>query len=100
MTILSGANTYSGGTFLNAGVLAVTSDGNLGTGRLTFNGGTFEALSAARGILSAKPVTIGTSSTLNGSISGAGSLTKAGPGEPSDLLQASACSPDNRSFIP
>jgi outer membrane autotransporter protein len=92
MTILSAANAYSGGTFLSAGVLAVTSDGNLGTGPLTFNGGTLEALSAGRGILSAKPVTInkgggtfladnGTSSTLSGSISGAGSLTKAGPGE-------------------
>ncbi|NBX35169.1 hypothetical protein EBR16_07405, partial [bacterium] len=38
--VLSGANTYSGGTFLNGGVLSVGADANLGaaTGGLTFNG--------------------------------------------------------------
>ena len=36
---LTGANSYSGGTSLNGGILAVDSDGNLGTGALSFNGG-------------------------------------------------------------
>lgn len=39
--VLSGANSYTGGTLLNAGTLSVSSDGNLGhaaTG-VTFNGG-------------------------------------------------------------
>ncbi len=43
-SVLTGANTYSGGTNLNGGVLAVNNDGNLGTGPLNFNGGTLEAL--------------------------------------------------------
>ncbi len=36
------SNSYSGGTFLNAGILAVNADADLGssTGNLTFNGGT------------------------------------------------------------
>ena len=42
---LTGANTYTGGTILNAGTLSVGSDGNLGTGTggLTFNGGSLRA---------------------------------------------------------
>jgi fibronectin-binding autotransporter adhesin len=89
--LLTGVNTYSGGTSLNGGIVAVNNDGNLGTGALSFNGGTLEALTAGGGITSAKAVTlnagggtfladIGTSSTLSGAISGIGSLTKAGTG--------------------
>src|SRR5271165_7365060 len=89
--MLTAANTYSGGTNFNAGILAVTSDGNLGTGALSFNGGTLEALAAGGGITSSKAVTLdagggtfladsGTTSTLSGSISGVGSLTKNGGG--------------------
>ena len=88
---LGGTNTYSGGTSLNGGILAVDSDSNLGTGALSFNGGTLEALAAGGGITSHKAVTLnagggtfsadaGTSSTLSGAISGAGSFTKDGPG--------------------
>ena len=86
--------------------MAVANDSNLGTGPLTFNGGTLEALgpggapsvsklatlAGGGGIVSAKPVTLddgggtfladpGTSSALSGVISGPGSLTKAGEGE-------------------
>src|SRR5208283_1657969 len=90
-TILTATNTYSGGTSFDAGSLAVNSDSNLGTGTLSFNGGTLEALAAGGGITSAKAVRLnpgggtfladtGTSSTLSGAISGVGSFTKDGPG--------------------
>ena len=85
---LTGANTYSGGTSFNKGILAVMNDSNLGNGALTFNGGTLEALA---GITSTKTISIaggggtfladtGTSSILSGSITGTASLTKDGPG--------------------
>src|SRR5208282_2556571 len=88
-TTLTGTNTYSGGTSFDAGILAVDNDSNLGTGTLTFNGGTLEALA---GITSSKAVTLnagggmfladtGTSSTLSGVISGVGSFTMDGPGK-------------------
>src|ERR1700739_2634984 len=80
---LTGTNTYTGGTNLNGGVLAVNHDGNLGTGALSFNGGTLEALAAGGGITSAKAVTLnagggtfladaGTASTLSRVIGGSG----------------------------
>ena len=86
--ILTGVNTYSGGTNLNAGVIAVNNDANLGGGPLSFDGGTLEALT---GIASVKAVTLNagggtfladpnTVSTLSGTISGAGTLTKSGAG--------------------
>jgi fibronectin-binding autotransporter adhesin len=74
---------------LNGGILSVSSDGNLSSGALTFNGGTLEATGS---IASSKTATLnprggtfladaGTTSTLSGVISGPGSLTKDGPGE-------------------
>jgi fibronectin-binding autotransporter adhesin len=88
---LTGVNTYSGGTNLNGGILAVNSDVNLGTGALSFNGGTLQALVAGGGIDSSKAVNLavgggtfladaGTASTLSGTITGVGAWTKAGPG--------------------
>jgi fibronectin-binding autotransporter adhesin len=85
---LTNTNTYSGGTNLNGGILAVNSDVNLGTGPLSFNGGTLEALA---GLVSGKAITlnvgggtfladVGTTSTLSGVITGAGSWTKSGAG--------------------
>jgi autotransporter-associated beta strand protein len=91
------------------GTLAVQSDANLGSGPLGFEGGTLEALATGGGITSSKAITLGggdrpafvdagvspfssvagngtlladagTTSTLNGVISGKGSLTKDGPG--------------------
>ena len=84
-------NTYSGGTNLNAGILAVASDSNLGTGALSFNGGSLEALAAGGGITSSKAITLNagggtfladarTASTLSGAITGTGAWTKTGPG--------------------
>jgi len=88
---LTGANSYSGGTNLNGGTLAISSDVNLGTGPLTFNGGTLEALAGGGGIVSSKTIALNsaggtfsadtsTASTLSGVITGAGSWTKTGPG--------------------
>jgi fibronectin-binding autotransporter adhesin len=88
---LTGANTYSGGTNLNGGILAVNSDANLGTGALSFNGGTLEALGGGGGITSSKSVNLaaaggtfladaGTASTLSGAITDVGGWTKTGPG--------------------
>ena len=88
---MTGANSYSGGTNLNGGILAVNSDLNLGTGPLSFNGGTLEALGAGGGIISFKAVNLatgggsfladaGTTSALSGLISGLGAWTKSGPG--------------------
>jgi fibronectin-binding autotransporter adhesin len=39
---LSGANTYSGGTTVNAGTLAINSATGIGTGALTINGGALD----------------------------------------------------------
>ena len=88
-TILTAANTYSGGTVINNGVLAVAADANLGaaTGGLSFGGGTLQFLS---GFTSNRAVTLntgggtvdtnGNSATLGGSISGSGAFTKIGGG--------------------
>ncbi|MBV8415417.1 MAG: autotransporter-associated beta strand repeat-containing protein, partial [Verrucomicrobia bacterium] len=91
LILTAAGNTYGGGTNLNAGIVAVNTDGNLGTGVLTFKGGTLEALAAGGGIVSSKAVTLlanggtfladpGTTSSLNGVISGIGGLTKSGTG--------------------
>jgi autotransporter-associated beta strand protein len=88
-TVLTGNNSYGGGTAINAGVLAVAADANLGatSGGLSFSGGTLQFLA---GFITGRAVTLnavggtfdtnGNSSTLTGTISGPGSLTKIGPG--------------------
>lgn len=86
--VLTGNNSYTGGTFLNGGTLAVANDGNLGaaSGALTFNGGTLENTSAfatSRGItLNAGGGTFQTDAdlTVSSAIGGAGALTKTGAG--------------------
>ena len=88
---LTGLSTYTGGTNLNGGILAVNSDSNLGMGPLSFNGGTLEALGSGGGIISSKAITLsegggtfladaGTTSTLSGLITGVGAWIKSGPG--------------------
>ncbi len=85
---LTGANSYSGGTFLYAGTLSVGADGNLGdaASAVGFDGGTLQ-LSAP--FDSARPLLIGgngatldvaTRNKLSGPIKGIGALTKTGAG--------------------
>jgi fibronectin-binding autotransporter adhesin len=94
---LTRINTYTGITTINAGVLSISQDANLGTPRgtpvgnqLTFNGGTLQAtasfaLNPNRGVtLLAGGGTIGVTGanvlTYGGVIIGSGSLTKSDAG--------------------
>ena len=61
--ILSGANTYTGGTALSAGVLRVTNANGLGAGALTMSGGTLQ-LAADAGSTFGNNTTITGSSTV------------------------------------
>lgn len=86
--VLSGVNTYGGGTRIDRGRLQVAGDANLGdaAGALTFDGGSLHnsaAFTTARGItLDAGGGTFETAADLGlaGTIDGAGALTKTGDG--------------------
>jgi autotransporter-associated beta strand protein len=62
--VLSGASTYTGGTFLSAGTLTVGNNTALGTGSLALNAGTLTATGGA--ISLANPVTLGGTVTIAG----------------------------------
>jgi fibronectin-binding autotransporter adhesin len=89
-TVLSGANSYAGGTTIDAGTLQVASDANLGatSGALAVDGGT---LNTTASFASSRATTLGatggtfdvdsgTALTMGGAISGPGALTKTDAG--------------------
>ncbi|ASR43601.1 hypothetical protein BEN78_09675 [Xanthomonas citri pv. mangiferaeindicae] len=87
--VLGGANTYTGGTTVTGGAVAISNDANLGaaTGGVTLDGGTLRALAdldSDRAIAAqAGGATLDTQAhavTLGGAIDGPGALTKAGTG--------------------
>ncbi|ESZ15743.1 phosphomannomutase [Mesorhizobium sp. L2C085B000] len=87
--VLSGTNSYTGGTSINGGTVRISQDANLGNaaGGLTFGGGTLNTIAD---ITTGRAVTLagagtfltngGTTTTLTGGITGAGGLTKDGAG--------------------
>ena len=87
-TTLSGNNSYSGGTALNAGTLVISGSSAIGTGDLTNSGNNSLVVSSSATlgnnvVLYSGVLTLndnGNAVTENGSISGSGSLTKAGVG--------------------
>ncbi|HEY1378783.1 MAG TPA: autotransporter-associated beta strand repeat-containing protein [Gemmataceae bacterium] len=89
LTLTNASNTYTGGTTLEGGTLAVPADGALGAadGGLLFAGGALEAtatFTSARSVLLSLDNTIsvdaGATLTLSGAVDGSNGLTKAGPG--------------------
>ncbi|MBP3693523.1 MAG: autotransporter-associated beta strand repeat-containing protein [Thermoguttaceae bacterium] len=85
---LTAANTYSKGTTINAGTLAISSTTGLGTGKVTLNGGTLDASAAGNNKTFAYDVEVGANggaitvaggaySSFN-SLSGSGDLTTRG----------------------
>ncbi|MET3648988.1 autotransporter domain-containing protein [Phyllobacterium ifriqiyense] len=87
--VLTGNNTYTGGTRIASGTLWLWSDANLGasSGGITFDGGT---LATTAGFKSSRSITLNDSGrldifgdrelVLSGAISGQGGLEKAGTG--------------------
>lgn len=90
-TTLTADNTYSGGTLITGGTLVVSKESNLGaaSGQVAIDGGALKYMtgfaSSRAIVLGANNGTIETADTandvvINGSISGAGGLTKSGAG--------------------
>jgi autotransporter-associated beta strand protein len=85
---LSGSDSHTGGTLIQAGVLAITADRaiNNTAGGLTFGSGTLQLNNYASNLSFANVANLhlgaaaGTASTLNGAITGTSALAFAGPG--------------------
>jgi fibronectin-binding autotransporter adhesin len=84
---LTNSNTYSGGTTLHAGVLSISSSNAIGSGSVTFAGGSLEStqsMSIGNSLVvnnASNGVTVSAGVlTINGAISGSFPLYKDGPG--------------------
>jgi fibronectin-binding autotransporter adhesin len=88
--VLSGVNTYAGGTIINGGTLSISQVANLGatTGGLTINAGTLEI---STGFSTGRAISLGDATstfqidpsqtyTVTSAIAGSGSLNKTGTG--------------------
>lgn len=88
--VLSGVNTYAGGTIINGGTLSISQSANLGAlaGGLTINAGTLEITS---GFSTSRAISLGDATstfqidpsqtyTVTSAIGGTGSLNKTGSG--------------------
>jgi fibronectin-binding autotransporter adhesin len=89
-TVLTGINTYSGGTAITAGTLQISRDENLGaaSGVLSITDGTLHTTAtfgSARNVALAGNATLltdaGTDFVPSGAITGSGGLTKSGAGQ-------------------
>ena len=85
--LLTGSNTYTGGTTVSGGTVAISADANLGTGGLALAGGrllTLGDIASTRNIALTGNATIetlfGTIYTTTGAVSGTGALIKDGWG--------------------
>ncbi|WP_293400041.1 autotransporter-associated beta strand repeat-containing protein [Phenylobacterium sp.] len=82
--VLTGTNTYTGGTLVNQGVLQVSQESSLGAGGLTLDGGTLRtSVGLARAVTlgaAGGTITPSVTSTFSGPITGVGRLTKGGTG--------------------
>ncbi|HYE19668.1 MAG TPA: autotransporter-associated beta strand repeat-containing protein, partial [Tepidisphaeraceae bacterium] len=74
--LLSGANTYTGGTTVNSGDLQVSNNAALGTGALTINGGALTARLQSRSLSNA--IVVNNDFTLNTTTGGGNNLALTG----------------------
>ncbi|VUD61829.1 Adhesin BmaC autotransporter [Thalassocella blandensis] len=83
---LTGTNTWSGTTTIQAGQIIVAGDSNLGTGNIVFSNGTLNVtgngVTIDNNIVMSSGGTVSNANdiTLSGTVSGSGTLTKTGAG--------------------